>query len=541
MQSNFLRMRLILGMTFCTLASSAGAQFGGNFSVVVATGTGSGTLYSAIQQADAYGNGAAINFAYNLGTINVGQLPDITVGMTINGGSGDTLSGQNANRIFFINAPSQAVQINNLTLSNGLAHGGNGGVGGGAGGGGAGLGGAVFVNAGDVTFSSVAFTNNAAKGGNGASAGTGGGGGGGGLGFGAGAGSSNADADLLGAGGGGGARTTTGFAASGQAAGQGGGLYGGGAGPSHSSNNNGFNATAPDGGGGGGGYDNLAYTTSGGGNGGNGSDFGGGAGGGSSVNDNGGNGGNGGFGGGGGGGADNGGAPAPYNSSLAGSGGNGGFGGGGGGGGGSQDEMFTGPSAGGSGGYRGGDGGNGNEGAGGGGAALGAAVFVRAGASVSFTDSSTDAGSLTGGSGGFSGIGNNGGSGGAAGGALFLMGGNTTFTVSMGNAETIAGSIAQSNTSSITKAGPGTLVLSATNSYTGGTTVTGGDLQIPNLALPGSTASVSLGAVLEYNDSGNLTQPTFTYTGTGILRKTGAGKLIFGGQGNINVNFSAAR
>ena len=201
--------------------------------------------------------------------------------------------------------------------------------------------------------------------------------------------------------------------------------------------------------------------------------------------------------------------------------------------------MFTGPSAGGSGGYGGGDGGNGNEGAGGGGAALGAAVFVRAGASVSFTDSSTDAGSLTGGSGGFSGIGNNGGSGGAAGGALFLMGGNTTFTVSMGNAETIAGSIAQSAASSIIKAGPGTLVLSATNSYTGGTTVTGGDLQIPNLALPGSTASVSLGAVLEYNDSGNLTQPTFTYTGTGILRKTGAGKLIFGGQGNINVNFSA--
>ena len=57
MQSNFPWTRLILTVTFCTLVSSADAQFGGNFAVVVTTGTGSGTLYSAIQQADAYGNG----------------------------------------------------------------------------------------------------------------------------------------------------------------------------------------------------------------------------------------------------------------------------------------------------------------------------------------------------------------------------------------------------------------------------------------------------------------------------------------------------
>ena len=485
------------------------------------------------------GNGATISFADGLGTINVGQLPDITVGLTINGDSGNTLSGQNQNRIFFINAPGQSVQINNLTLTSGLAQGGNGGS---RAGGGAGLGGAVFINAGAVSFTSVAFTSNSAQGGNGQSSTAGGGGGGGGMGFAGGNGGTDSN-NLLGGGGGGGAHSSGGFSGTATSGGSGGGGNGGHAGPDGEDGgaNNGYPANGPDGGGGGGTYDNSPYQVSQGGNGGQGGDFGGGGGGGSSMNNYSGRGGDGGFGGGGGGGGDNGGAPAPHNNSLAGNGGFGGFGGGGGGGGGSPDEVFTGPSSGGNGGFDGGDGGHGNDGGGGGGAALGGAVFVRSnnGASVSFTDSTTDAGSLTGGLGGGSAVGGIGGNGSAAGGALFLMGGNTTFTVSMGNTETIAGSIAESSASSITKAGPGTLVLSAANSYTGGTMVTGGDLQVPNLALPGSTASVSSGAVLEYNDSGTLTQPTMTYTGTGTFRKTGAGILVFGGQGTINVDFSA--
>jgi hypothetical protein len=107
------------------------------FSVTTATGTGAGSMFSAIQQADSFGNGATINIQDNLGVINFGQLPDITVGMTINGGTGNTLSGQNQNRILFINAPSQSVQISNPTRANGLAQGGAGGIGGGNGGGGA--------------------------------------------------------------------------------------------------------------------------------------------------------------------------------------------------------------------------------------------------------------------------------------------------------------------------------------------------------------------------------------------------------------------
>ena len=125
------------------------------------------------------------------------------------------MSGENKQRIFFVNAPpGQTVQLNGLTLTNGLAQGGNGNIGGGAGGGGAGLGGAVFVNSGNVAFSSVAFQNNSVKGGNGGFGVQGGGGGGGGLGFGGGAGGSNANIlgtfYTLGGGGGGGARTSAG-------------------------------------------------------------------------------------------------------------------------------------------------------------------------------------------------------------------------------------------------------------------------------------------------------------------------------------------
>jgi hypothetical protein len=165
------------------------------YNVDTAGGTGTGSLYWAIQQADAFGNGATISFQ-NLPFAQVNlddPLPDITVGVTVNGNS-TTMSGENLRRIFFVNAPAgQTVQFNGLTLTNGLAQGGNGNQGGGAGGGGAGLGGAVFVNSGNVVFSSVAFQGNSVKGGNGGSASSGGGGGGGGMAFGGGAGGTNAN------------------------------------------------------------------------------------------------------------------------------------------------------------------------------------------------------------------------------------------------------------------------------------------------------------------------------------------------------------
>ena len=82
---------------------------------------------------------------------------------------------------------------------------------------GAGLGGAVFINAGNVTFYSVAFQSNSAVGGVGGYGFQGGGGGGGGLMFGGGTGLNGSGSGntymFLGGGGGGGGRTSTGATA----------------------------------------------------------------------------------------------------------------------------------------------------------------------------------------------------------------------------------------------------------------------------------------------------------------------------------------
>lgn len=88
-----------------------------------------GTLRWAIVQANA-NPGSTINLQDNLGTITfLSQTPLITAAVTINGGVGNTVSGNNAHRIFFIDAPNapDAVIINNLTLANGRAKGGGGG------------------------------------------------------------------------------------------------------------------------------------------------------------------------------------------------------------------------------------------------------------------------------------------------------------------------------------------------------------------------------------------------------------------------------
>jgi fibronectin-binding autotransporter adhesin len=511
------------------------------YNVDTAVGTGTGSLYWAIQQADAFGNGGTVSFQ-NLPFAQVnldGPLPDITVGMTISGNS-TTVNGENQRRIFFVNTPAgQTVQLNGLTLENGLAQGGNGNQGGGTGGGGAGLGGAVFVNAGAVTFSSVAFQNNSAVGGQGGSGGFGGGGGGGGISFAGGAGSGSNSFLFLGGGGGGGARSSSGINASSNGnGGTGGGAHGAMPGLGGSEDPRGLSTSLADGGGGGGGLDTSVYASNfpvp---NGGAGSDFSGGGGGGSSFNNNAGNGGAGGFGAGGGGGADAG-------SGYAGDGGSGGFGGGGGGGGGTPNVNSLGNSLGGSGGFGGGNGADGNEGAGGGGAAFGGAVFVRSGATVAFNDSSTDAGSLTAGAGGNSPLGSlhSGSAGAAAGGALFLMGGNATFSVSAGNTQTIAGSIGQSSASSLTKSGAGTMVLTASNSYSGGTAINGGTLRLQNFGLPATAIVINSSGTLQYDTStGNINQLRADLSGTGKLVKIGSGQLLFGNGGNnaINWNFSA--
>jgi len=409
-------------------------------------------------------------------------------------------------RLFVVNTGGN-LTVQNVTLQDGLAEGGNGGSGADGGGGGGGVGGAIF-NEGHLTLTGVTLTQNIAQGGNGGDGGTGlgGSGGGGGLGGngGNGATASSVSGGASGLGGGGGG----GFA---PVAGGDGGTNGGSGGPGVVGTEGGGGGTASGGGaggtskiggsgaagtsssivstsgttgGGGGGFrtsDNATNANgaglggeggAGGGLGGTAGDGGGGAsglsGGGTSSGGGGGalgGGGGGGFGndpsGGGGGGVGGGGGggggflsgPIP----SAGNGGGGGAGGGGGGGtnpgngglgGGGGGGSGTSPNGGGVGFLNTGDGG---PDGGGGGAGLGGAIFNQFG-SVTLINSTLSANSADGGNGGAGGglSGAGGGDGGPGfGGGLFNLDGTVTLISSTLDANTVnPGAGSGSNSSS---------------------------------------------------------------------------------------------
>jgi hypothetical protein len=291
-------------------------------------------LVNAINSANTNAEADVIEITNNI--VLTSALPFIkeSVSLTIRSSAGNTfsLSGDANNngisdegdgRIFFIEGGT--VTLENLTLTQGRAEGGDGS------GGGGGLGGALFIFDGRVTLSSVTLSENVAVGGQGL-AGLGQGGGG----LGGSGGTANLASGAAGGGGGFGGDGSPGNAnGTGGAGGPGGLLNSAGIGGV------GGNSAGTDGGGGSGASGGFG----GGGGGGGGGSFGG-------------NGGDGGFGGGGGSGAAN-----PNGSQ----GGKGGFGGGGGG------TTLTLSSAGGFG------GGNGNSNGGGGGAGMGGAIFIRTG------------------------------------------------------------------------------------------------------------------------------------------------------------------
>ncbi|MEO9592278.1 MAG: autotransporter outer membrane beta-barrel domain-containing protein, partial [Rhodopirellula bahusiensis] len=130
--------------------------------------SGAGSLRAAIEGLNGAGAGThAINFASGLDPIDLlSHLPTIVgTGQTITvNGAGNTVSGQDTARLFFV--ADGDVTFQNMTLKQGYAEGGDGGDAIGGGGGGAGAGGALFVNTGaNVVISGVAFDSNKAEGG----------------------------------------------------------------------------------------------------------------------------------------------------------------------------------------------------------------------------------------------------------------------------------------------------------------------------------------------------------------------------------------
>ncbi|GAA4452881.1 autotransporter domain-containing protein [Novipirellula rosea] len=193
------------------------------------------------------------------------------------------------------------------------------------------------------------------------------------------------------------------------------------------------------------------------------------------------------------------------------------------GGGAGKGSGTGGDSAPGSGGFGGGDGGATYYG-GDAGDAMGGAIFVRSGGSLSIVDSSISGSALTAGSGGAgSNASRRGADGETIGAGMYLHTGVTAgYEISTGSTsmnDEIGGS------GSLEKTGAGELVLSAANTYTGGTTVSGGNLQVNSTSLPGdvtNNASVQFNQVTDGTYSGVI-------SGTGSLTKTGAGMLTLSG------------
>ncbi|WP_375782739.1 autotransporter domain-containing protein [Bradyrhizobium sp. Pha-3] len=490
------------------------------------------------------GRSYTVNITSNITLTGGTTLPIInsSSNVTINGGN-FTLDGGGVQRGFFVY--SGTVAVNNLTIQNAVARGGDGGSGlDGGGGGGMGAGGALFVASGaNVTVSNVSLASNQANGGNGGNYGAGGGGGGGGGlggngGNGGNAGGGGGGGIGLGANGGAGAAGTTGGNG---AAGIAVGAAGGGRGATDTFSGATPGAGGASGGGGGGGVTGIGISSAGGGGG-----IGGGAGtttGGLSAG-----GGAGGFGGGGGGSNNSAGGIGGFGGGggsvrCFGNAGKGGFGGGGGGASGNSGQT-----CGNLGGFGAGNGGNDSQGGAGGGLGAGGAVFVQGGGTLNVSGAFTVNGSsVTGGTGGV-GAGN----GSALGSGMFLQGNGTlTFSPAAGQNQTVSdviadqtgggGTGADAGSWSLAKTGLGTLTLTAANTYSGGTAVSGGLINFNatsnfgsgNITLNGgglrwaSGNTVDISARLNAIGSGGA---TFDYNGNAVTLAT-----ALNGTGGVTV------
>ncbi len=483
------------------------------------TSTSLTDLNGVINSIDVGGSNAAASATYTITLANNITLTDgdllalnlpTDASVTIQGGN-FTLNGDGDQRGLFVY--SGTVIVDSLTITDMQALGG---AGAGGGGGGAGLGAGLFVaSAGVVTLDNVTFSSNTAKGGaggNGVTGGVAGVGGGGGLGGPGGLGGAGEGS----AGGGGGVGTIASGGSSPGGAGHAGiivgtGLTGGAGGNSSGAGgaNGGGGGAGSTGGGGGGGVGGVT-----GGNNFNG-EFGGagGFGGGGGAGYSGGVGGKGGFGGGGG-------------AASTGAGGAGSFGGGGGG-------SFDG--ARGAGGFGGGEasaaGANNSshtvaDGAGGGGLGAGGDIFVQHSGSLTIEGGSLSGGSVIAGAGGTvpNGTGgtNTAGAGANYGSGIFINGNQTvTLAPLSGQTLTVSDVIADMTGShdasgltgvgSLAASGAGTVQLMAHNTFTGNTTISGGDtLELGFSDSAGTVGTIKFGSGTDTLQIDGTTMPTNT-------------------------------
>src|SRR5262249_2615996 len=143
------------------------------FTVTTLSDGGAGSLRAAIDQANAAPDADTIVFAPGIagGTTRLSTIGNTTLGPSAFGitspitiaGTGETITRDGtaaAFRLFLVDTGGN-LTLKNLTLSNGLAQGGDGGANGygGGGGGAAGLGGGIF-NQGTLSLNSVTLTGN---------------------------------------------------------------------------------------------------------------------------------------------------------------------------------------------------------------------------------------------------------------------------------------------------------------------------------------------------------------------------------------------
>jgi hypothetical protein len=544
------------------------------------------SLITAIKDANAMGGSNVISLksgcAYSLTMADnwyygPNGLPPITSDIMIQPESGGTnviierAAGSPNFRLFYVASaavpPKMAgsLTLNDITLRNGLAKGGDGGAGGmgsGGGGGGAGLGGAIFAH-GSLNLNRVTLTNNQAQGGSGGAGGAFANqlsGGGGGLG---GAGEAPSAAGAGSAGGGGGMKTAGGVSSQGNggdfsgAMAEGGVTSGTGGADNGTGTSNGANGGSPTGGAGGGpaqlgGAGAGSSPGAAGDGGGGGTGLGGGSlagGGGAGFGGKGGNGGGGGFGGGGGGGINGngrggggggvggggGGASGNFNPGY---GGGGGFGGGGGGtggryGGGGGNGGFAGGGGGGGSGNGGGGlgsggssrfgGGSGSNPGGGGGAGLGGAIFVHEG-SVSIINSTLVGNLATGGAGPRPSTGGLG-----LGGGIFVLNGSTTLV----NATVTANSVQNgTNAASASTVNGGSAVyLLSLGKTLDGTANATATLTLKNAILGDSSCGTATDTALTANQrSGAVVVDSMTVTKNQIESHSELGGASFTGS-----------